>query len=83
MRPMEQVGNPPCGVFFYGNVTPLHGIDHILGAAEILEKWHKPVNFTIVAGGPQLRTIRGPSRATWVALGAHVGGRCPTRISQF
>ncbi len=59
MRPMEQVGNPPCGVFFYGNVTPLHGIDHILGAAEILEKWHKPVNFTIVAGGPQLRTIRG------------------------
>ncbi len=58
MHPTGPVESTQCGVFFYGNVTPLHGMDHILGAAELLERWHKPVNFTIVAGGSASRAIR-------------------------
>jgi len=58
MHPTGLVESTECGVFFYGNVTPMHGIDHILGAAELLGKRHKPVTFTIVAGGSAARTIR-------------------------
>jgi glycosyltransferase involved in cell wall biosynthesis len=57
MHPMGQIESATRGVFFYGNVTPLHGIDHILGAADLLERWCKPVNFTIVAGGSEIRAI--------------------------
>ena len=58
MHPRVRMESAGPGVFFYGNVTPLHGIDHILGAAELLQRWQKPVNFTIVAGGSELRAIR-------------------------
>jgi len=58
MHPVGQAEGAQGGIFFYGNVTPLHGIDHILGAAALLESWHKPVNFTLVVGGSELRAIR-------------------------
>ena len=45
-------------VFFYGRFSPLHGIEHIVEAASILEQRGESVRFTIVGGGQTYRPIR-------------------------
>lgn len=45
-------------VFFYGRFSPLHGIEHIIEAASILEQRGHPVRFVIVGGGQTYQSIR-------------------------
>jgi glycosyltransferase involved in cell wall biosynthesis len=69
----------PCGVrrrdgrftvFFYGSFIPLHGIEHILGAAERLQARGGGVRFVLCGTGqtyPRMRRIavsRGISNRT-------------------
>ena len=44
-------------VFFYGSFTPLHGIEIIIQAAKILEKW-KDIKFELVGSGQTFMLIR-------------------------
>ncbi|MBU1118968.1 glycosyltransferase [Patescibacteria group bacterium] len=39
-------------IFFYGSFSPLHGIEYILRAARMLQKY-KDIHFTIVGRGPK------------------------------
>lgn len=45
-------------VFFYGRFSPLHGIEHILEAAKILERRGAPARFLIVGGGQTYQPMR-------------------------
>ena len=46
-----------CEVFYYGAFLPLHGVDVILRAAELL-KWHPAIHFTVGGAGPGLRQMQ-------------------------
>jgi glycosyltransferase involved in cell wall biosynthesis len=64
----------PCGsrgrddeiiVFFYGSFIPLHGIEHIIGAAERLQAGDSDVRFVICGTGqtfPAMRRLAGSRR---------------------
>ena len=60
-------------VFFYGRFSPLHGIEHIIEAAAMLEQRGDPVRFVIVGGGQTYDVIRalatrlGVSTVTFMA----------------
>lgn len=58
MFPREVVGEPETDVLFYGNVTPMHGAEHILGAAELLERRKTPARLTMVGAGPDFEFVR-------------------------
>ena len=45
-------------VFFYGRFSPLHGIEHIVKAAALLERRREAVRFVIVGGGQTYQMIR-------------------------
>ena len=45
-------------VFFYGRFSPLHGIEHILEAAALLERRHDAVRFVIVGRGQTYDAMR-------------------------
>ncbi|MEW6553619.1 MAG: glycosyltransferase [Actinomycetota bacterium] len=45
-------------VFYYATFQPLHGVDVVLGAAELLEG-RKDIRFHLVGKGPELRRLRG------------------------
>lgn len=40
-------------VFFYGNMVPLHGVRHVVAAAELLKN-HKQIMFVLVGGGKRV-----------------------------
>jgi glycosyltransferase involved in cell wall biosynthesis len=45
-------------VFFYGTFIPLHGIEHILKAAKILQDKEKTVHFTLLGKGQTEQAMR-------------------------
>jgi glycosyltransferase involved in cell wall biosynthesis len=45
-------------VFFYGRFSPLHGIEHIVDAASLLEQRGEEVRFLIVGAGQTYASIR-------------------------
>jgi glycosyltransferase involved in cell wall biosynthesis len=45
-------------VFFYGSFIPLHGIEHILGAAQELERRGEAIRFVIAGSGQTYPVIR-------------------------
>jgi glycosyltransferase involved in cell wall biosynthesis len=45
-------------VFFYGRFSPLHGIEHIIEAASILEQRGEPVRVVLVGGGQTYGAMR-------------------------
>ena len=45
-------------VFFYGRFSPLHGIDHIVRAAALLEERREAVRFVIVGRGQTYQMVR-------------------------
>lgn len=63
------VTKKPFTVFYYGNMLPLHGLKHVLEAAEAL-KDNADIQFRIVGGKRRGRTPRLCEEA--VAKGAHV-----------
>ena len=44
-------GDRPFTVFFYGRFSPLHGVEHIIRAAAILQQRADPVRFVLVGAG--------------------------------
>ncbi len=58
MFPRDVAGAPETDVFFYGNVTPMHGAEHILAAAKLLESRNTPVRMTMVGSGPHFESVR-------------------------
>lgn len=47
-------------VFFYGSFSPLHGADHIVRAAALLQRWKQKVSFVITGSGqtyPEIRAL--------------------------
>ncbi len=53
MAPPRREVNVDVDVLFYGNVTPLHGIDTILAAARLLQDRGVDVTFRLVVGGSE------------------------------
>jgi glycosyltransferase involved in cell wall biosynthesis len=56
----ELVGSKPTktfDVFFYGSFLPLHGIDHIVAAAGMVQE-HKDITFTIVGGAKRKNDMK-------------------------
>ncbi|PIQ76805.1 hypothetical protein COU78_00700 [Candidatus Peregrinibacteria bacterium CG10_big_fil_rev_8_21_14_0_10_49_24] len=45
-------------VLFYGTYIPLQGIEHIIGAAAILEPIHPHIHFTLIGSGQTYKEIR-------------------------
>ncbi len=54
----EVLSKDPFVVFFYGTFIPLHGIEHIIEAAAILEKAGEDISFIIVGSGQIFPAIR-------------------------
>jgi glycosyltransferase involved in cell wall biosynthesis len=52
-------------VFFYGRFSPLHGVEHIIRAAALLERRRDPVQFVFVGAGQTYQMARD--------LAAHLG----------
>lgn len=57
-RPAAPRNDDVFTVFFYGRFSPLHGIEHIIEAAAILEQRREAVRFVIVGGGQTYRPMR-------------------------
>jgi glycosyltransferase involved in cell wall biosynthesis len=58
-RPQENGGQgKPIQVFYYATFQPLHGVDVVLDAIELLRK-DANVNFKIVGKGPELKRLQG------------------------
>ena len=59
---MRPVGvRPPSNrftVFFYGRYSPLHGVEHIVRAASLLEQRGEPVDFVVVGAGQTYQSSR-------------------------
>ena len=53
MAPPRRQVNVDVDVLFYGNVTPLHGVDTILSAARLLQDRGVDVTFRLVVGGSE------------------------------
>jgi glycosyltransferase involved in cell wall biosynthesis len=59
MRPAPAAGQQDAfTVFFYGRFSPLHGIEHILEAAALLERRHEAARFVIVGAGQTYDAMR-------------------------
>ncbi len=58
MFPRKRTGDERFRVLFYGSFIPLHGLEHILAAAALLETAGEEVDFTIVGTGQTFRHIR-------------------------
>ena len=57
--PKETSKNPNrFDVLFYGTYIPLQGIEHIVGAAAILQPIHPHIQFTLIGSGQTHRKIR-------------------------
>jgi glycosyltransferase involved in cell wall biosynthesis len=54
-------------VFFYGRFSPLHGVEHIVRAASILEQRHVPVEFVVVGAGQTYEASRELARTLSVS----------------
>jgi glycosyltransferase involved in cell wall biosynthesis len=68
---MRPVGARPPGdrftVFFYGRFSPLHGVEHIVRAASILERRAVPVDFVLVGAGQTYEPSRELARTLGVS----------------
>lgn len=51
-------GDRPFTVFFYGRFSPLHGVEHIIRAAAILQQRADAVRFVLVGAGQTYRMAR-------------------------
>jgi len=49
-------------VFFYGSFIPLHGIEHIVEAASVLQQKSKNINFIIAGTGQTFAAIKNASK---------------------
>ena len=58
MRPYPSRPAPVFTVFFYGRFSPLHGVEHIVEAAALLERRHDPVRFVLVGAGQTYENAR-------------------------
>jgi glycosyltransferase involved in cell wall biosynthesis len=58
MRPREGRRGGRFRVFFYGSFIPLHGIEHILQAAHLLERSGDEVEFMLVGDGQTYMAMR-------------------------
>ena len=62
MRPSASAGTSASQgaftVFFYGRFSPLHGIEHIVRAAALLEARRNPVRFILVGAGQTYPMVR-------------------------
>jgi glycosyltransferase involved in cell wall biosynthesis len=62
MRPSASAGTSASQgaftVFFYGRFSPLHGIEHIVRAAALLEARRNPVRFILVGAGQTQPMVR-------------------------
>lgn len=56
--PWTSGGPGPFRVFFYGRFSPLHGAEHIVAAARLLERRGPEVAFTLVGGGQTYERVR-------------------------
>ena len=73
MRPSASAGTSASHgeftVFFYGRFSPLHGVEHIVRAAALLEAHRNPVRFILVGSGqthPMVRELTEGLRASTV-----------------
>ena len=60
-------------VFFYGRFSPLHGIEHIIRAAALLEARRNPVRFVLVGAGQTYQTMRDLAERFGVSTVEFVG----------
>jgi glycosyltransferase involved in cell wall biosynthesis len=58
MYPRSDGIDPASDVFLYGNMFPIHGFEHVLGAAQLLQRRNQHVTFTVVGGGERYRSLR-------------------------
>jgi glycosyltransferase involved in cell wall biosynthesis len=65
MRPQVNTPTGPFRAFFYGNFIPLHGLEHVVRAARLLEQAGEAVDFTVVG--------TGQTYAATIALCAELG----------
>ena len=56
-----------CRVFFYGSFIPLHGIEHIIGAAALLDEVDDAVRFVLCGYGQTHRAMRQLAADTGVS----------------
>ena len=70
----------PQRVLFYGSYLPLHGLEYILGAAEIIEKTRPGVRFHLI--GPDPGKTRDMNITRWSHL-KNVEWRQPVPLSQL
>jgi glycosyltransferase involved in cell wall biosynthesis len=78
-QPMD-IQPEPQRVLFYGSYLPLHGLEYILGAAEIIEKARPGVSFHLI--GPDLGKVRNLNITRWSNL-KNVAWRLPVPLSHL
>ena len=60
MRPAPRSGDPAFTVFLYASFIPLHGVEHVVRAASVLERGSDPVRLRIAGDGqtyPAVQTL--------------------------
>jgi glycosyltransferase involved in cell wall biosynthesis len=58
LRPVERPPSDEFVVFFYGNFNPLQGVEHIVRAAQLLERVGERMTFRIVGQGQTYGEVR-------------------------
>jgi glycosyltransferase involved in cell wall biosynthesis len=54
-------------VFFYGRFSPLHGVEHIVRAAAMLEERREPVDFVVVGAGQTYQASRALAQSLGIS----------------
>jgi glycosyltransferase involved in cell wall biosynthesis len=82
----------PCGsrrrdgeftVFFYGSFIPLHGIEHIIGAAERLQAREGDVRFVLCGTGQTYPAMRRMAAARRISNIEFLGRRSPPELRRL
>jgi glycosyltransferase involved in cell wall biosynthesis len=70
-------------VFFYGSFIPLHGVEHIIGAAQRLQALDGDVRFVICGTGQTFTAMRRLAAARGVANVEFLGRRSPSELRRL
>jgi glycosyltransferase involved in cell wall biosynthesis len=83
MRPRPQVEHDDFRVVVYASFIPLHGLEHVVRAAEILEARKEPVAIDVIGSGATERDVRELATELGVRSVSFVGRRSLEELPEW